>query len=571
MSLIQLLQEASSLPLDDLKKAVKKDATAAPVLKAGAKLEDIPDVEKFLATVKFHILNNEQVRKFVASRSNVKEVHKMHFDDLRKLRASDFDQDKLDYLTDFVKSLFKEHGTVVKGGMSTELKRKLNDWFNNSGTYYTLPTWAERELDSIPGIKPAGRIILYRGVLFSEDSLKERKKYDGTLEAGNGLKFLRSIRQDKRTVDLDWDRPSSWTKSKEVADRFARYAPSSSQFGAMMGWFEREKQERFIDGALGYVIAIYANPEDVLIDTEKFNANFHMKHGDEREVVLKPGTYTVRIVKKYTVKGEVDPEAAAESAPTTVLDSIEKVKSLADRFTLDKDLTDAVNSIGNGWRVNDSANMLKDVKLFSTLATKGATTIALSKWEQLMDFYNKELVEVNVDDLRADNFLGDEETAKKAQALKDLISWFKSKVRHSQFKDGRSNSTGPKHELSATEYRKTIKADDISSLEPALLVGTRVTDYRAGNAIADFARHLGVSIPASAKPHQFGKDKQQAMLNDILQAFFQKLNLDASEDLAENKRNFINIMKIAYRNQHMIHDMSNAQKLIQKVAGNAAE
>ena len=65
MSLLQQLQEASSLSVADLKKAVQKDPRAAPVLKADLKLDDIADKEAFLASVKFHILNNDKVREFV--------------------------------------------------------------------------------------------------------------------------------------------------------------------------------------------------------------------------------------------------------------------------------------------------------------------------------------------------------------------------------------------------------------------------------------------------------------------------------------------------------------------------
>lgn len=552
MSILQILQEASALSIEDIKKALKKDAHASVVLRVGAKLEDVVDKDKFLTSIKFHVFNNDEVKKFVASRDNVKDVSLREFSTIRTAKSSELDEKMFDTIVGFTKKLFKEHGTVVKGSMSAELKKLLNGWFNTSGQYYVMPPWAEKELTSIPGIKPAGKIVLYRGVLFGKNSLEERTKYDGTLEIGNGLKFLKSIRSDKKTVDLEWDRPSSWSKDKDVAIRFAKYAPAQSQFSAMSGWLARAGEKREIDGMLGYVISIHADPDDVLIDTEKFNANFHMKHGDEREVILKPGEYQARIVKKYTVAGEVDPTA---SAPVThQLDEV-FADALALATSLDMGIAGTAAADAPHTSSYYSINTLRNIKDFTVLASKGATTASLHNWQHAIDFYNEKLSTVNVDDLRPDNFLGDDTARKNAKLLLQAIEWFSGKVTHSKFDN--SKLSGPRTELTAEEYRTTLKSNQIQSIEPALLIGSHVTGG-AVSALSDIAKFLNVPIPSAGIK---SAAKQQELISAIIPAFFDKLNLEQT-DISSDKRTFINVLKIAYRNAVMINSLLHIKDIL---------
>ena len=296
--LLKLLQEASTLGINSLKKEMLKDKRISAIFKKNLSLDDIEDKEAFLATLKYWVLNNDSVKNFVASRQNVKDVDLGTFAGYRKMRGKDLTQDNLKWLSEFIQDIFKEYSSVEKGVMSPGLKKELRDWFNASGRYYNLPSWAQRELMSIPSIRPKKRIIVYRGLLFSEGSLEERKLYDGTLEVGNGLEFLRSIKKGTREVDLKWDRPSSWSHGKAVAERFAQFGPASSNFAATFQWLDRAMSKKHIDGALGFVIATFARPEDILIDTDLMRSQLETTHGSEGEVILKAGTYSSRIVKK---------------------------------------------------------------------------------------------------------------------------------------------------------------------------------------------------------------------------------------------------------------------------------
>lgn len=158
---------------------------------------------------------------------------------------------------------------------------------------------AFHELDSLH-LKPTQPVTLYRGLLFR-------------LGSDNTANFLRSIRKGTGTVNLVWDRLSSWTTSKEIANRFATCRSASSNFDAMMGWMSKVKDERVIDGDLGFVISTLARPEDILVDMRMVNVA--SQHGHEGEVVLKPGRKIARIVKKYNIKGEVDPKADSAGRP----------------------------------------------------------------------------------------------------------------------------------------------------------------------------------------------------------------------------------------------------------------
>lgn len=566
MSLLQLLQEASSLPVADLKKAVQKDKRAAPVLKPGIKLEDIPDKDAFLASVKFHIFNNDKVRDFVKQRHNIKDVDKAEFDNLRKLRASELDEVKFSWLVDFVRAIFKEHSAVERGSLSRELKSELNDWFNNSGRYYNLRPWAIKELDSVPGLKPTKRTLVYRGLLFTESDLSERNSYDGTLEVGNGLTFLRSIRKGERTVDLVWDRPSSWTKGLEVAKRFAQYGPASSNFSATLQWLDRSMKKKHIDGAIGFVISTFVEPENVLLDTDRFNAAFHMQHGSEGEVILKPGTYVCRIVKKFTVdEGEVAVDAEAKTVDTSYLDeAMAKLKELDAELSMPEGLED----IGNGWGYGDVEHLTKDLSFFKRLILNSTTTQAHHAHDKFTDFFKTTLQGIDQKLLSAETHATNATMGRKVKHLRHLIERLSSKVGHPKFKKDPKEigiKKGPRHELSAEEYRTTLNAPDLMSVEKPLLTTGRVSDRQGSRVLLALAKAAGVSLPSSAQPHMFGAPKQAKMVDDIIDGLFKKLDIEKHEDRAENVKLLLTLLKKAYRNYKMLNDVADLKRSIKEM------
>lgn len=568
MKLLRMLQEASSLSIPDVKKAIQKDYRVKFILQKEVSLDsDLKDKDKdmFLETIKFYVFNNPEIQSFVASRANIKDISKAMFDSLRKIKnASELTQMKLEDISNIIKTIFKEYNAVEKASMTTELRKELKDWFNTSGRYYyDLPNWAKKELDSLP-IKPDKRVLVYRGVLFKKSALEERTKYDGTLDVGNGLKFLRSIREDKRTVDLDWDRPSSWTKNKEVAERFAKYGAAQTSVGATLQWLNREREDRKIDGEIGFVISMYVKPEDVLIDTDKFKATFHMQHGDEAEVIVKPGQYLTRIVKKYTVKGEVDPEESTESSSSVISELLPKIITFNEKFNIPEDLIEAT-SISSMSFYPGPADLISDSSKFKKLAIRGTTTQVMHMFDQLLNFYRDNFSKLSKDEFRIDKFSDNESQAKIASQLKLFQETFSESIRT---KDG----SKPLYNLSAEDLRRSIIARDVNAIEPALLTGQRITQTAGGDTISSLAKALKTKIPSSARPHMFGADKQQAMLSDIVDAFYKKLDIDINneESSSDKNRKFINILKIVYKNWQMIGKLERIKKIMREIVENAA-
>lgn len=550
MSLLQLLQEASSLDLSSLKKAMQKDKNASLIFKKDLNLDDI-DPDSFLATIKFYVLNNENVKRFVASRNDVKNVDLATFTDYKNLRGNELDQQKLDNLQKFIQNIFREFSHLENSGISKDLKKILDSWFNTSGHYNNLPLWAENELDALTDIKPTKRVVLYRGILFSKDTVSEQgSSYNGTLSAANGLKFLKSIREDEPTVELDWDHPSSWTKSKEIATQFAKYGPVSSQYGAMLQWFDRSISEHSVDWALGYVVAVYADPEDVLIDTDKFAARFHIRHGDESEVILKPGKYLVKMIKKYTNKSEIMPEAVSDIDTSHIEEAFNKMESFLSKPIIDEDVSKLSS---DDFRSQNVIELMNDWASFKKLVLNSTTTQVLHAYDKIIDTYAHIFKDIAPDDLLANKY-ADDEIRKKVEKLKRVFAWYNGSIHHPKFKEEQKGSlTGPRWKFGADDVRKTLTTYDVDVLEKPLLTGRRITEREGGRALFMLAQFLDVKLPSSASIHMLNNDNQSKIIDDILNNFFKKLNITKNADRMENIRVLINLLKKASRNEKMIH------------------
>lgn len=559
--LLQLLQEASNLSIPEVKKAIQKDKRASQVLKKDLKLADLENPEAFLSALKYYIFNNENVKNFVAMRDNVRDIDLQEFKRWRTLRANELTDDNLEWVTEFVRNIFKEHAYVERGSMSAELKRQLNDWLNSNNRYHNLSPWAQKELMSLPHLRPDHRVLVYRGVLFREYDLKTKKKYDGTLEEGNGLKFLKSIKKGGREVELTWDRPSSWTTSKDVAQQFAMYGPASSNYAATLQWLDRSMKQQAIDGALGFIISTFARPEDILIDTRRMmNSGIRMQHGDEGEVILKPGTYTARIVKKYTVEGEVDPEAV-ETYDTSKLDNaLAASDEHVAKMKVPEELGDLTDIQGAGRHVYDAVQLVNDLPKFRKLALDSTTTQVMHEYDKMVDFYKKELHHLEDDDLRADFLIGRDDLKKRADSLKSFMRTLRGEVRHQKF--AKSNPTkvkGKIHDLTAEEYRTTIIPTDLKYLESDLLVKGRIFDKISNRHIATLAKTVGVKLP-STHIHMLGSAKQQPFLEEVFSKLLDKIGVEPSSDYKENVKKALNLLKKAYRNYTMIETLKTAYK-----------
>lgn len=562
MSLLKLLQEASTLAIPSLKKAMLKDKRAAILFKKDLTLDDIEDKDAFLATLKYWILNNESVRSFVAMRHDVKDLDKKTLLQYRSMRGKDLDANNLKWLIAFIQDVFKEHASVERAVMSSDLKRELKSWINTSGRYNNLALWAQRELLAIPTLRPDKRVVLYRGVLFKQYDLEEKDKYDGTLEVGNGLKFLRSIKQGTREVDLSWDRPSSWTYKKEVAERFAKFGPASSNYAATFQWLDRSIQKKHIDGALGYVISTFAEPDDILLDMNRLRTNINQIHGDESEVILKPGTYKAHIVKKYTVdQGEVNPDEEIQSDDSPLPVTFEAIASFDKSFKL-PEVSSVLDSDLRIWS-SDAVGLVKHTNLFKTLIKNSTTTSVVHAYDKLMEFYSATLKDLDAKHLKAEKHSANPELGRKVLKLKELIAQLSGNVKHSKFRTEKNSSgLGKKSDLSGEEYRATISPYDLKYMEKDLLTLGRISDSTADKAFTSLALHTGVQLPTSAKLKQFGSAKQTPLIEQAVINFFKKIDITKPEDKQEALKAMINFIRKAHRNYIMLEEIVDIKKML---------
>lgn len=545
MSLIKLLQEASTLDLDLLKKAIQKDKRIAPILKKNFSIDDIEDKNAFLSTLKFFVLNNPNVRQFVNSRDGVRYVDNWWFKNIRSTTVKDIDQNRLDELRTFVQDLFKDHKQVVDRAMSATLRKELSDWVNGNGRNFYLSRLAQKELKSLDGVRKKNKIRVYRGVLFNEYDLKSKSNYDGSLSVGNGMKFLSAIRKDGKIVDLEWDRPSSWTTSFEVAERFAKYRAATSHFDGMMGFFDRAINARQIDGALGFVMSTLADPDDVLLDTNVFLPNIAMNHGGEGEVILSPGEYTCRIVKKYTEQGEVKTEKGEYSEHESFAQALSEIESFLKRHPLPDLKLD-----GPSYSITELKILKDDPKLFKQLALNSTTTELMHIMDKLTEFYKEFIVPLKAEDISHEREASDAERGEKISLLRQIKKHFESTVRH----PNKSGTRVKYHELSSEEHRTKHTPYDTRTLESMLLGSFNSSDKahrQGGEHLKSLAQAVGSPIE-SPRPEMLGKEKRTAVIDKTLNAFFDKLGIDTPE---EKVQSLITILSKVYRNMRLLGEL----------------
>lgn len=551
MNLLNTLQEASGHPIDDLKKILMKDKRTKPLFQKHLDLDDIENKVEFLNTAKFFMLNNRNVLQFVEDRDYVKALSKSTLKRLRELKPTELTQKNIDDLLEFTSDLFREFGYVERSGISGATRKELVDWKNANGRYFDLTRATQRELMSIPGLRPTRPTLLYRGLLFNSHDLKERKRYDGQLEVGKGLQFLRSIREGSRIVDLDWDRASSWSTSKEVAMQFAKFGSAKSNFGATMQWLERAKNNKAIDGDLGFIISTLAKPDDILIDIERLVTAAHMKHGSEAEMILKPGKYTCRVYTKYTPAGEVDP-----SAGTEIDESIEKAVQGTREFARTWEVKSPEGVQSSEWRTIDAERALGqgDTDTFKKLASRGTKDEVLRSYGELKKFYDEYIRDLKTESLQS--LLADVRVGKVIQWIIDLQKMMNGQDRHPAFKSPQ-NSRGltTVKEMSPEQYRQasyTIMADRVKD-------GTsgRYTDSSIGRFMNTLAKGFGKKDAVDSDIHRRSRKDQEEQLNQILDGFFSTIDKERPADFEEASMALRNALAGAERNSRLLNTLLN--------------
>jgi hypothetical protein len=551
MKLLNTLLEASPLEIPDIKKVMSKDDRVKILFKKGSTLEDVQNKDEFLKTVKFFLLNNPNVIEFVKDRDDIKTLFTGSFKELRKLKVSDLSDKSFSELQNFVSALFKEHTSVSNSVISQSVRKEINDWVNADVRYFNLSSGAQKELQTIPNIRGTKPVVLYRGLLFNSYDLKETKRYDGQLEIGKGLKFLRSIREGKRIVDLEWDRPSSWSTSKDVATQFAKFGPASSSFSATAQWLNREGA---IDGDLGFIISTLAKPEDVLVDVNLIPSTAHRKHGDEGEIILKPGNYTCRVFTKYSKDGEVDLSKSTDN--DSIPKAIQDVKSFNKTWMAKTGLEEFVSS---SWRNIDIARLIreKDFKKFKDISSIKTKEKVLEEYDKLKEFYKDHLSELNSSDLVS---LVGTKDGRILGWIKDLSKRMNGTHKSKDFVNPKNSSGRVKEmDMSGEQYRNTISTYFSKHLKDTL--DSRFTDSSIGGTIRDLYKGFVGTDPGEL--HRKGKAAQDEAVQEIMKAFFKEMNVTEPSSKEESVKAMSTAFLAATRNASMIDSLMNLKKSLE--------
>ncbi|MEM2159594.1 MAG: hypothetical protein QXN55_01415 [Candidatus Nitrosotenuis sp.] len=550
MLTLQILQEASQTPLADLKKEISKNSIVKVLFKKDLSIADIPDPAKFIATIKFLLLNNDNVVQFVKSRAHIKSLQPNEFNDLRTMTVDNLDT-RLGHLKLFVDDLFREFNFTEKSNITPETKKELKDWINSNGRYFKLSSAAIRELKTLKGLKPDQPIRLYRGVLFTKYDLEQKNNYDGTMYDGNGLRFLKQIKANERTIELDWERPSSWTTDLKVAERFAKYGPANSSFEATYQWLGRDQKK--IDGELGYVISTLAHPNDVLFMTDKLNVSFHFAHGNESEVVLAPGMRLARVVKKYTVEGEVDPVEHAQLGSKKKAELTDKISVFKENFNASELLDSFADFDVSSYEFSSFNHVVRNEDLLKRLSSAKLTNelnALLEKWLK----FAKNIANANK------AALTNTDDAEKIQALKNLISAANESTRSKNSKTGEIKYI----DLQSNEVRSHLGSFyELKNFEREASSGKpKIEDRGVANLITDLYQKItGEEAPPNFS--RFGSEKQAHVIVPVIDYI---LSITDPSTKIENRYNsFFNAMRRLYRNIRILKILSGVLGNLEKI------
>lgn len=284
------LSESSNDDLATVVKRLKAHPAVAPMMRRGFSPygwgPDYNSIDHAEAAKAFRdiVLHNHNAREFMRD-------HHINLPrDLSRYNMADLDAEDnnaifFHSILDFVKAATKHLSMMKKGEakISAQVKKDLVTWAETNGHRHVLPIDTMRTLLATPFIRPDKPTVLYRGILLSRKNDRNAAWFD-------------AIEADAKVTDHTWERASSWTTSKDTAEKFARYLSANTEYSAMFTALSRKGK---IDGELGIIVSTLARPEDIVADLRKIDLG-HTQHGDEGEMILRPGEYRVRIVQHWT-------------------------------------------------------------------------------------------------------------------------------------------------------------------------------------------------------------------------------------------------------------------------------
>lgn len=532
--LISQLNEASDIPLAQLKATMKKDKRVNVIFTKSPQLDEIKDPVEFVRTVRYYLLNNKNVIEFVKSRSVAStRVSNWYLKSVRQARPEALTQASLDSIVEVASDIFRDLTTVTNVTISSDTMGTLWHWLDKQAGYRgDLSYTAVREFLTFPSIRPEQPVRLYRGLAFDERSLEEKPDGNGAMTVGSGLKFLRSVRQGKRVADAEWDLATMWTRDIEKA-RATAFSDNS--------W---EQDRTKISGKLGFLISVLAKPSDIIVDTAMLGPK--VQH-DPPTVVLKAGKYTVRVVKKWTPEGEVD--------PTEMPDETSDAASVAESITMFAHVWKLPFPEPDFITMDRGVGGVKGQENFLQLIKPETTTKIIKAYDTLRDYYNEHIKDVTEDQLNA--LAGDKRYSAAVQVLKILHDKMSYKVQHPTERDTRYSGDRkkyvPRAELSGRDTWEGDKYFSMREIIPSMVTFKRLQDWQTANKINDLGRMSGLPIISSL--HQKAGKIQQEQLEKAISGFFKAIGepVPASRPAAAHR--IAEVVRTAERNASMLNNL----------------
>ncbi len=536
MNFLQQLDEAANIPLDQLKDKMKKDPRVKQVFQRSLNVDEIKDPDTFIRTLRYYLFSNPHVRAHIERRGDARDVSRHWWKNVtNNLRpGTPIKQTDIDYLMDLVKFLFKDFNQLQKNDLSSRAVETFHEWYRRG--LNQLASYTAREFNSL-NLRPDVPVRLYRGFMFDERSFRNE---GGFLSNGQGLKFLRSIREGTRVANLEFENHTIWTTDKEQALRVAL-------FGANNSWEKVDdstpRQIRKHSGVLSFVVSTLAKPSDIMVDLSRTQEalGWPSTGPDVNVMVLNPGTYTCRLVHKFTPDGEEDPSVAKKEDDAD-LDSIKSQLSLLGRV------------LKLPWpqiefRGTDIGAASKIVGQVGVLVDPETGSLAVRLMKQVISFYRKHLQDVDPKKLASQ--AGD--NSKVYQALVKIHELFNGYIYHAKAADPSSSNRASR--LAGTiRFKDVENADDLLTARPdhnntrlrdavAHIVGQkRWTNSTITSVFSGFARLGDPNYKVPDKIHLAGWAQQKVLVDKAMDGFYATIGKPKPSSYTEQAKDFASVL-----------------------------
>lgn len=534
MKFLQQLDEAANIPLDQLKEKMKKDPRVKKIFQRSLAVEDLKDPVAFLKTIHYYLFNNPHLRAHIEKRTHAQDLFQKWSKSLaaRVNPSNPLTQIDLDWLMSFVKELFKDVDNTQRKNLSRHVQNSLLSFFRQERATLDLPT--AKEVESLD-FKPDGPITLYKGMLFDEKSFRS-EPYVGY---GQGLQFLKWVRQGKRTVDLEYQDYTLWTTNKNQALLQALYGAEASwrkEADAASGKIGAYK------GQLAFVISTLAGPDDIVVDFSKYAEHYDYPAKDQpgyHAVVLKPGKRLARIVSRHTQKGEEDFVSRGETNDAAGLDDIEQLLSMFGRI-----LKLPFPEI----KYEDLSRFTYDVEVMKQIAILLDPEVQEKIGKLLnstMSFYRKHLKDLDLTELT------DQAGAHTSayEAVRRITDLFNLYIRHKDYGEKTAFGGVLIRDLSNGEDLLTASGRDGDAEDIARIIATqkRWTDWGVASKMYGFAKIADPNIDIPEKLHLSGWAVQKKLVDAAVDGFYKVIGRPKPESTQEQAKEFLKTLQEAKR------------------------